>query len=254
LQFSVKPSPSPEVLLTRYDETLFPKFRQVFAAQSPIGRFGPKSEESEIALVLENRSDRAITALRYRWVFVAADGKVRPTTCSSDSYSTLYRPVLDAGDRKLITPSATVTESLLDHIASGGGVIGGGSSRSHADFVELTFSIDLIVFADGEIAGPDPDRFAGELNCRKPAAEFIAQQIRLADAESRDVTPVLAALAEAPCLHGDFLAEWTRRYASDFLRRSKLKIGDADMRESALRYLENRPTLPKFYRRQQPEN
>jgi hypothetical protein len=33
-----------------------------------------------------------------------------------------------------------------------------------------------------------------------PAAEFVAKQIRLAQAEDRDITPVLSALVEIPCL------------------------------------------------------
>jgi hypothetical protein len=64
----------------------------------------------------------------------------------------------------------------------------------------LRFEIDMLLFADGELAGPDTDKFAAELRGRKPAAEFVAKQIRLAEAEGRDVTPVLSALAEIPSL------------------------------------------------------
>jgi hypothetical protein len=63
----------------------------------------------------------------------------------------------------------------------------------------------------GEIVGPDNGRFAVELRCRQRAAEFVAKQIRLAEAEDRDVTPVPSALAEIPVLgnrlypQGDFV-------------------------------------------------
>lgn len=56
-----------------------------------------------------------------------------------------------------------------------GGVV---SNRLLDDVIELSFEIQLVLFADGEIAGPDPDGFATELPCRKPAAEFVAEQIR----------------------------------------------------------------------------
>ena len=103
----------------------------------------------------------------------------------------------------------------------------------------------MLLFAEGELAGRDKDKFAAEPACRKPAAEFIAKQIRLAQAENRDVTPVLSAFAEAPYLRDDFLAKWTRHYAADFLRH----MGDEFTREARLRHLESRPTLPKFYHR-----
>jgi hypothetical protein len=89
-----------------------------------------------------------------------------------------------------------VDEALIDHVGAGGGFIGLGlvttqMSRSLPAIVELSFEIDFLVFEDGETAGPDSDPYAVELHCRKPAAEFIARQIRLAMAESRDLTPVL---------------------------------------------------------------
>ena len=48
------------------------------------------------------------------------------------------------------------------------------------------------------MAGPETNRFAAELLCRKPAAEFVARQIRSAQADGRDVTPVLSALDKIP--------------------------------------------------------
>lgn len=56
-----------------------------------------------------------------------------------------------------------------------GGVV---SNRLLDGVIELSFEIQLVLFADGEIAGPAPEGFAPELPCRKPAAEFVAKQIR----------------------------------------------------------------------------
>ena len=114
------------------------------------------------------------------------------------------------------------------------------------------FDVDMLLFADGEIVGPDTGKFALELRCRQRAAEFVAEQIRLAEAESRDVSPVLSALAVIPLLrdrlypHGDFVASWVRQYASQYLRAVHHK--NEVMRRGTLRRLENHSTLPKFYR------
>jgi len=95
-----------------------------------------------------------------------------------------------------------------------------------------------------------------ELRSRKPAAEFVAKQIRRARAEGRDVEPVLPALAEIPCfgrlghVQGDPLVHWTRHYARNYRLQMHLKTGDLDWAEASLLHLENRPTLPKLYRRQ----
>ena len=235
------------------DEPIFNKQDET----SPLHHLAVDAEEAAIALVIENRSEKAITALRWRWQKADASGNIRNSTCSSDSYNVdVFRAIVKPGSRRLISPSANLDESILDHVLAGGGVIGSkfSSSRPFLENVdELTFEIDLVLFADGEIAGPDPEKYTLELNFRKPAAEFVARQIRLADAEGRDVTPVLSALAELPTfLHPGYGRHsshiyWIRRYASDFLRRLQHQIG-ANARETGLRHLENRPTLPKFYR------
>ena len=173
----------------------------------------------------------------------------------------VYRPVLEAGTRRIITQSGGADETVIDRVAAGGGVVAGGSSRVRgyeAETVELTFQIDFILFEDGEIAGPDPDRYAVVLQCRKRGAEFVAKQIRLAEAEDRDVTPVLSALVEIPhfgSLHreqGDRLVQWTQYYARECLRRIQHPFDPGiNWREAMLRHLENRPELPKLYRRGQ---
>lgn len=124
-----------------------------------------------------------------------------------------------------------------------------------SDLVEIRFEAHLIVFEDGEIAGPDPDNFDAELQGRKAATEFVAKQIRMAIAEGRDVTPVLTVLAEAPSPgspgrpQGDPLFHSLRHYARDYLHYMHRRVVNVDMAEARLRHLENRPTVPHFYRR-----
>lgn len=251
MEFSVGSSPSPDVTLRRYDPTLFPKFNIVFdsSKESRLPRFlVHPAEEAECAVVMENYSEKDVTALQYDWVIRGLDGKDSKYKDSTDSYLVdVYRPVLSQGDRLLICRSACIHESLLDHVLNGGGAVSGGvgdrSSLSEVRSIEL--QMNMLLFSDGELAGPDTEHFAAELRCRKRAAQFIAKQIRAAESEHRDVTPVLLALKELPHLREDFLAGWTQRYASQYLTRMR----DERMRIGMLQHLENRPTLPKFYRR-----
>jgi hypothetical protein len=263
-RLNISPSPTPRVILNRYEKSLFPDFDQLFETpfpSSPMCHFAREPEEASVAIVFENRSEKPITAWRYQWQIIDVSGRRRTHTASGDSYAVdVFRPVAEPESCFLITPSGSINQTTLKHVLAGGGFIGSGSRAKHSldDVVELTFEIHLILFADGEIAGPDPDHFAAELQGRKAAAEFVAKQIRLARAEGRDVVPVLTALAEAPSLggfgsaQGDPLFHSVREYARDYLRHVHRKIGDLDMGEARLRHLENRPTLPKFYRRLPP--
>ena len=260
LQFNIHLSPSPDVVVAQYDALAFPKFRPLFEnppESSPSHHLTLDPKEAGVAVVLENRSQKAITALRYRLVITDESGKQRTHTHSGDSYKTdVYRPIVEPGSSQVITPSGSVSEASIDRVLAGGGLVYvkmGGSERSLDTVVEMTF----VLFEDGEFAGPDPDRYGLELQFRKPAAEFVARQFRLAMAEQRDVTPVLSALAEIPCMgglgrvQGDSLVHWTKHYAQEYLRAMSRQTGTFDRREAQLRHLENCPTLPKFYRRPQ---
>jgi hypothetical protein len=259
---NIHASPSPDVVVTQYDEVAFPRFRPLFKnlpESSPLRHIALDPKEAPFALVLENRSQKAITALRYRFVMTEHSGKQRTITLSGDSYKVdVYRPIVEPQSRQVITPSGSVNEALMDHVLVGGGLVKMSFSGQSLDaVVEMTFEVDFVLFEDGECAGPDPDRYALELQFRKPAAEFVAGQIRVAMSENRDVTPVLQALAEVPCFgglghaQGDPLVHWTKHCAREYLRAMSRKPGTFDMREAKLRHLENRPDLPKFYRRAQ---
>jgi hypothetical protein len=261
MRFTILPSPEPSIVLIRYKKTLLPVFDQLFETPpptSPLHHLACDPQEASVAIILENHSEKPITAWRFRWQFVDVSGQQRSGTMSGDSYAVdVFRPIADPGSRHLITPSGCISEASLNQVISGGGLLSGSISRAHtlSDLNEVTFEIHLIVFADGEITGPDPDDYAAELKGRKRAAEFVAKQIRMAQIEGRDVTPVLTALAEAPSLgslgrpQGDPLFHSVRHYASDYLRHMHRKIGNVDMEAARLRSLENRPTLPDFYRR-----
>jgi hypothetical protein len=266
LKVNILPSPSADIFVVPYEEAAFPKFSELFktpSSLSPLGLFAVDPEEASAAIVLENRSQKAVTALHYQWRTIDETGKQNSRTVGGDSYMVdVYHAVAAPGSRQLITPSGSVDEATIDHVRSGGGVVGGRiggkiSGSVEPVIVELTFEIDFVLFEDGEIAGPDPEKYALALQCRKPAAEFVAKQIRLAMAESRDVSPVLRALAEIPCFgnlkqaQGDRLVQWTRHYARDYLHAMERETITFDWREARLRHLESRPTLPKFYRRSQ---
>jgi hypothetical protein len=258
MDFTISPSPDDQIGCTRYDAALFPKFGSVFEQVGDQGAFhllAQPPEEATRALVMENRGDKDVTALRYFWVMTNRDGTAKNRTVSYDSYLLEeYHPVLQAKQRKLISRLGTVDESLVEHVLAGSGVFVGGVDfrDSIAEVTSLTFTVDMVMFADGEIAGPDSGKFAVELGCRRRAAEFVAKQVRLAEAESRDVAPVLSAITEIPTLRnssypqGDFITAWIRRYANEYMRA--VRHNNDFLRAATLRRLENHRTLPEYYR------
>lgn len=255
MRLKLIPSPSDYVALTPYRDGDFPTFRKIFEEMqhdSPLRHFAQNPKAAETAMVIENRSEKEITALRYRWTFVDAEGKARKKTTASDSYKVdVYRPVISSESRILVTQIGSVNETLIDHLVAGGGFIATGSTLYRDDqAVEVEFQIEFVMFADGEIAGTDPDHYGAELQFRKRAAMYVAQQIRAANTDGRDPTPVLTALRDIPHFRDDLPARLVADYARKYLI---FQMGSPDMKEGPLRHLENRSELPKFYRRGTPE-
>jgi hypothetical protein len=255
MRVNILPSPSANIALRHYregDRTAFHFLSDVLPSNSPLQHIVDHSSDFSTAIIFENRSEKEITALRYCWSMRDSNGKIRTHTGGSDSYKVdVYRPVALPQSKQLLSVSGRldIDQSLYDHVLAGGGVMGGSVGRAFFEAVEeITFQIELVVFADGEIAGPDPGHYAAELQGRKRAAEYVAKHVRLAKLEERDPTPVVAALRDMPHLRSEVFAHLVCEYARTYIRQSTMRAGLVDWTEAALKHLENRPNLPKFYR------
>ena len=126
MRFDILPSPTAGIVLHRYEKFLFPMFDELFETLSPSSRIfhiARALQEAAAAVVLENRADKAITAWRLQWQLTDSFGTQRPVTTSGDSYSVnVSRPIAEPSSRHLVTPSGCVSEALLEHIRSGGGL------------------------------------------------------------------------------------------------------------------------------------
>jgi len=162
----------------------------------------------------------------------------------------VFRPMIAAGEKVLVSAlSESVQESLLAHVKAGGGTIGGSFCSSRDPELpeegEIGFALDLVGFDDGEIAGPDPDRFAAKVSDRKRAAEYIARQIRQAENGSRDPRPVLQALIELPHRRDDHFLSAVQSFARDYMN-----IKDFPSPQQRLHNMENLLGPPRFFRKE----
>jgi hypothetical protein len=255
LRLNIVESPSPELSVERYTPD-FSEFQELFPTKEltekhPLRLLLRKPYEQQVSVVLQNKSPKSITVLAFHWIFPEAPDHSSIRKYASNSYHVeLFRPVLPAGAKMLASPlSENVEESVLTHIKAGGGVIAGlfRSSRDPIlpDDGEIGFVLDLVGFEDGEIAGPDPDRYGAKLQSRKHAAEFVARQIHRAEMEQRDPAPVLQALIELPRKRDDQHMAWVQKFARDYISPRELP-----KQELRLQRLENLLSPPKFFRKQ----
>lgn len=256
LNLNLAESPSPEVVMEKYSAERFPEFQELFAsseseAKLPLQSLLRKPNEDQVSVVLHNRSAQDVTVVALRWIFPEATGKASVSKQALTSYGVnVFRPIIAAGEKLLASPlSGTVQESLMAHVKAGGGTIR-TSIRSSRDPElppegEMGFALDLVAFADGEIAGADPDRFAVKVQSRKRAADYVARQIRQAENDNRDPRPVLQALIELPHGRDDHFLAAVRSFAISYMMPRHFPSP-----EQRLRNMENLLSPPRFFRRQ----
>jgi hypothetical protein len=90
MPFNILPSPTPSIVIHRYEKVLFPVFNQLFAtpsSASPVRHLARNPEEALAAVILENHSEKPITAWRFRWQFTDVSNQQRAGTISGDSYA-----------------------------------------------------------------------------------------------------------------------------------------------------------------------
>jgi hypothetical protein len=172
------------------------------------------------SFVLTNLSNRAIVALAIEWSYTTQDGREGQGFSKSSSLSTNTGPVVQPHTKLFVGPKVFLPESLAfaPHVGSPFEALDGRSAHWAAAATQITAKIDVIIFEDGELVGPDQSQFEVEIQSQKMSADQIAGKVRYAQSQGEDPTPTLKQIAEAPMeSKTDFIGLWFAIYAQQLL-------------------------------------
>src|ERR1700761_9021906 len=134
MRLIILPSPSASIALRHYqeeDRTAFHFLSDVLPRETPfLGKTNEPAGASP-AVILENLSDKEITALCCCWSVRDSAGRTRTHMVTNDSYKVdVYHPVVLPRSKQLLCVSGRldVDQSLYDHVLAGGGLMGSGGS------------------------------------------------------------------------------------------------------------------------------
>jgi hypothetical protein len=226
--FTVEDTPTPRVLLARYDPGEHEEFAEMLAELPPL------RDESRRAAVLTNRSLQSITAMVCRWVVVDESATTKTTYVVRDDY---FPPPPD----RALLPSAGLLVTILGfhepldtrkpyYWLSAGNPLASDIS----DATAVTVSLDSAVFEDGRIIGPDTHRIGDYVHNRYTAALWLAQRVDEGEAAGRSAASVLKSIAEDSAEPD----RWRRRLA-------RQRQHDPS---SVSAWLHELPKPPKFFR------
>jgi hypothetical protein len=182
--------------------------------------------------VLVNDSARAITGLTTIWKYTDVNGESRGFTVSYDSYALANLGPIGAPHSKRVI----------------------GDEISFANALEtgrdVSVSVDVVIFADGELVGPDTLHFAEDIQSRWQAAHHVANHLKAGLTAGKSLETISAEVLRAPrptpLTPGAM--DWTRRYLSDIQTRQRLHSQLGHTQVDLYGHLAALPEPPAFFR------
>jgi hypothetical protein len=206
----------------------------------------------QLLYVLTNRSDKAISAMAVLWSDTLPSGRFGKGSNIVDRFSqAIGQHFLLPGGQALMGPG--ILHSLNDTDPRTGRL--NLARIEKAD--QITLSLDLLIFEDGLVIGPDSAGMVSSVENRKIAIRTVLNEVRSTLAQRSDVNSVLERLRVPPprplqapypgTVYGvagkdETAAGWVSRIA----RQLTLMLRSSDL-DTAMSRLET--PIPPFYRK-----
>jgi hypothetical protein len=245
--------PELEVQFPQANEILVEPFdARVHALSAGVFGEGELQRIKRYLFVLTNRSRKAISAMTVLWSNTLSSGRSGNGTTGVDRFSqTIGQPYLLPGAQTLMGPG-------ILHILNETGTFKGRLDLARIEnAAKITISLDIVVFEDGLVIGPDSAGMVLSVENRKTAINTVLNEVRSTLAQGGDINGVLKKLSvpppivlPAPPASGGFIyavgqdktvAGWVSRIA----RQLTLMLRSSDL-DTAMSRLEI--PIPSFYR------
>jgi hypothetical protein len=190
------------------------------------------------SFLLTNASQQPITAVVVEWQSVDELGLKEDTQLNLDGYLVASDPqIVAAHGATVVTPKGSVRTEHVARLAHGDGFVGLVPTLSPEEMRDqgahpnkvITVLIDAVIFADGEIVGPDTTRYENVIQDRYQAARFLLSGIASARAKGIDDAAYLNQTIADTKIH-DTLTSWQVRFAKRLLGSPNLQGTLDDMK------------------------
>ena len=202
--------------------------------------------------VLTNRSNKAISAMTVLWSNTLSSGRSGNGSNGVDRFSQgIGQPYLLPGAQTLMGPG-------ILHLLSENRPQAGRLDLARIESADkITISLDIIIFDDGLVIGPDSAGMVSSVENRKVAIRTVLNEVSSTLAQRGDVSSVLERLRVPPpralqapdpgYVYGvvgedETVAGWVSRIA----RHLTLMLRSSDL-DTAMSHLET--SIPPFYRK-----
>jgi hypothetical protein len=207
----IKDAGFPGVTITAYEAvSLEPEL-------DPLMRLGPVAIRMRaFSQVITNATERPIVGIAVRWTWRDQAGKQQIYNLRSDGLFLVRSDVVPPGGRILVTPDIVFPIKRPTQTGYISPSMGPGKwlDRFEQENEDLAVALDAIVFADGEVAGPDESRMMQYIMARNAAAQTLARSVLAIIQQGKDPAAFLSATrSQNAGSTGDYMRLWNYRLA-----------------------------------------
>lgn len=213
---SLEAQVTPKITITPFSEAGVTFSAYDPAASPALARFVQNHPEIKPLLpystILANSSNKSIVELAVRWSCADLPGGP-PVGClvfRQEGTFLVRMPVAAAGSKLLVTPGGTWSESTANNVPPNPNATE-GNSLAAAKFgrrAAVSVNVDLIIFEDGLVAGPDISGTLDRVRARKQAAQAILDGIAPLLQAGDDPTGLLQDFSKRGADVGGELGRW----------------------------------------------
>jgi hypothetical protein len=148
------------------------------------------------AFILKNQTATAVTVIVAKWAYTDKNGNSQQRNIYCDSYLlSPVDPLINPNDAALVTPDGCVRQEYLSRLRTQKFFGSPLDSVRNKDILKtkdsisaIRISIDSVIFADGQIWGPDSVQYFRTLMQRQVIRQSVADEVAAAKKAGEDVS------------------------------------------------------------------
>jgi hypothetical protein len=218
-----------------HDDSLPPSLRDLLPDLPP-GSF-----------LLKNNTSIPITVIVAKWMYTDKSGNEKQLSIHCDAYLvTRTEPLVNAHDSSLVTPDSCARQEYFSRLRTqsfmGSPLYSARNSALVATKENLThtsITLDSVIFADGQIWGPDNLHYYKTIMERTRIRQFVVDEFVAAKESGESLSAHISAIKAEGMVKKDKISS-ARRYYATLLEGSPNP-------EGTLRSLQQQQALPEFH-------
>lgn len=211
---NIKDSEIPGIIITPYDAAgLAPELDPLTRGIPGVTRLRPYS------VVIVNRTTKPIVGIALRWTWRDSAGQPRVHDLRSDGLFLVRHELLSPNGKILVAPGTVLpVGAARTGYTQAWNTPGSQIKQLEQTSGEITVALDTVVFADGEVAGPDESRTLQYIQARAAAAQSLGRSVLKLLQQGKDPSAYLSQIkSQGYSSRGDYFSLWTFRLTDHLL-------------------------------------